>query len=267
MHIKRWLTAVVALPVLIYIIGPAPRWLFHGFLFLASAVSLSEFFDMAAPKLPWPVKLCSFLLSFFLFFSISQGPFFISLAVLTLWVMIPLGLYLFFSSSRRAKAIDEVGKVALGLLYISLPLSLLVFVDRHPGGNIWIFFLLAVIFLSDTSAFYVGRSMGRHKLHPTVSPGKTWEGAIGGLAGGLLAAFLFSRFFSIYRFDLLIMILAATLSVSGQIGDLAESMLKRHYGQKDSGKILPGHGGLLDRIDGLLFATPVLYLFVTWSIS
>ncbi|MFH1123686.1 MAG: phosphatidate cytidylyltransferase [Pseudomonadota bacterium] len=263
---KRWLTAIIALPVLIYLIGPAPRWLFHGFLFIASLVSLSELFAMAAPKLPWPVKISSFLLSFLLFYSISQGPFFISLAVLSFWVIVPLGLYIFLSSSRRANAVEEAGKVALGLLYISLPLSLLVFVDKRPSGNIWIFFLLAVIFLSDTGAFYAGRTLGRHKLHPSVSPGKTWEGAVGGLVGSLVAAFIFSRFFSIARFDLPIMILAASLSVIGQIGDLAESMLKRHYGLKDSGKVLPGHGGLLDRIDGLLFAAPVLYLFVSWSI-
>jgi phosphatidate cytidylyltransferase len=266
-HFKRWLTAIVALPVLIYIIGPAPRWLFHSFVFFASLVALSEFLAMAAPNLPGAVKLSGFFLSFFLFYFISQGPFFIVLAVISLWVILPLGLYLFYSSSHRGRAIEEAGKLALGLLHISLPLSLLVFVDKHPEGNIWIFFLLAVIFLSDTGAFYIGRSFGKHKLHPSVSPGKTWEGAMGGLLGGLLAAFIFSRFFSIYRFGPLIMILAASLSVSGQIGDLAESMLKRHYGVKDSGKILPGHGGLLDRIDGLLFAIPILYLFLTWYIS
>jgi len=265
-HLKRWLTSVVGLPVLIYLIGPAPRWLFHGFLLVASVVALFEFLAMAAPKLPWPVKISGFLLAFLIFSCISLGPFFVSLAVLSFGALLPLGLYVFLPSSQRANAADEAGKVALGLLYIALPLSLLVFVDKRPGGNMWIFFLLAVIFLNDTGAFYVGRTLGRHKLHASVSPGKTWEGALGGLAGGLVAAILFARVFPLFKFDLSIVLLAASLSVIGQIGDLAESLLKRRYNVKDSGKILPGHGGLLDRIDGLLFATPVLYLFLSWSI-
>ncbi|MGD8226504.1 MAG: phosphatidate cytidylyltransferase [Desulfobacteraceae bacterium] len=265
-HLKRWLTGIVAVPILIYVIGPGPRWLFHIFLFLASIISLHEFLGIAAPRLPALVKLLGFILSFLLFYFISYGPFFMTLAIISLWVILPMSVYLFAYSSQRPHALEDIGKIALGLLYVCLPLSLFIFIDRHPRGNMWIFFLLAVIFLSDTGAFYVGRSFGKHKLYPTVSPGKTWEGAVGGVLGSLLAAFLFSYFFSIYKINFVIICLAASLSVCGQIGDLAESMLKRRYGVKDSGKILPGHGGLLDRIDGLLFSIPVLYIFLTWSL-
>jgi len=160
-----------------------------------------------------------------------------------------------------------MGKIVFGLLYICLPLGLLIFIDKHPRGNIWIFFLLFVIFMTDTGAFYFGRIFGKHKLYPSVSPGKTWEGAIGGFLSSLLAVLIFSYFFPVYRLNVFIWILAASLSILSQVGDLAESLLKRNHGVKDSGKILPGHGGVLDRIDGLLFAIPALYIFLSWSIS
>jgi phosphatidate cytidylyltransferase len=144
---------------------------------------------------------------------------------------------------------------------------MLLHIDRYyPKGSIWIFFLLAVIFASDTGAFYAGKFFGKHKLYEAISPGKTWEGAIGGLLSSLIIAFFFLKIIPLHRLDINILILAASLSVAGQIGDLSESMLKRNYGVKDSGHILPGHGGILDRIDGLLFCIPVLYVYLSFSI-
>jgi phosphatidate cytidylyltransferase len=128
-------------------------------------------------------------------------------------------------------------------------------------------FLLVVIFASDTGAFYFGRFFGRHKLHERISPGKTWEGAIGGLLSSIFVSFAFFKAIPFNRVDLKIVLLAASLCVAGQVGDLAESMLKRNHGVKDSGRILPGHGGILDRIDGLLFSTPLLYIYLSFSVS
>jgi len=266
MHFKRWLTGIIAVPILIFVIGFAPRWLFYAMVFSAAVMALGEFLGMAAPKLPAPAKALSFLFILFFFAFLAYGPFFLILAVLCLAVMALFALYLFGYASRRAQAIEDVASTALGLLYICLPLSLLLMIDKHPRGPLWIFFLLAVTFFNDTGAFYVGRSLGRHKLYPSISPGKTWEGAIGGILSSILAAYVFSRFFTIYDFNWFIIVLASVLSVFGQVGDLAESMVKRLHGVKDSGKILPGHGGLLDRIDGLLFSVPVLYVFLTWSV-
>jgi phosphatidate cytidylyltransferase len=172
--------------------------------------------------------------------------------------------FMFTYHRAEHRSTEVLGKAALGPLYIALPLVMLVIIDRFPRGNIWIFFLLIVIFACDTGAFYAGRTLGRHKLHPLVSPGKTWEGSVGGLLAGLLAAYVFSRFSNLIVFDLRVFFLAAGLSVCGQIGDLAESMLKRNHGVKDSGGILPGHGGILDRIDAHLFAIPVLFVFLSW---
>jgi phosphatidate cytidylyltransferase len=248
MHFKRWLTGIIAVPILIFVIGFAPRWLFYAMVFSAAVMALGEFLGMAAPKLPAPAKALSFLFILFFFAFLAYGPFFLILAVLCLAVMALFALYLFGYASRRAQAIEDVASTALGLLYICLPLSLLLMIDKHPRGPLWIFFLLAVTFFNDTGAFYVGRSLGRHKLC------------------SILAAYVFSRFFTIYDFNWFIIVLASVLSVFGQVGDLAESMVKRLHGVKDSGKILPGHGGLLDRIDGLLFSVPVLYVFLTWSV-
>ena len=267
MHFKRWLTGIIAVPALIYIIGPGPRGLFYGLILLISIIGLLEYFKITSPTLPISVKIVCFILLLILYFLILQGPFLMILAVASLWVIVPLSLYLFFFHDQRGRALEEMGKIVFGLLYICVPLGLLIFIDRHPKGNVWIFFLLFVIFMTDTGAFYGGRFFGKHKLYHSVSPGKTWEGAIGGFLCGLLSVIIFSYLFTGYRDNLYVWILAASLSILSQVGDLAESMLKRNYGVKDSGRILPGHGGILDRIDGLLFAIPLLYIFLTWSIS
>ena len=106
--------------------------------------------------------------------------------------------------------------------------------------------------------------MGKHKLYMTVSPGKTWEGAVGGLVSSVLGGVFFSQVFSLHDSVGTIAVASGLIAIAGQVGDLAESMIKRNRGVKDSGKILPGHGGFLDRVDALLFAIPVFYAFVIW---
>jgi phosphatidate cytidylyltransferase len=266
MHLKRWLTSIVAIPLLVYMISSGPRWIFYGVVFVASGVGLLEFLRMTAPQVPSPVKIISILLSFLFFHCLWRGPFFQAFAVFCLWVMIPLVYLLFSPPGPRNRAAEDIGKLALGVLYVSLPLALLILIDRHPRGNLWILFLLTVIFLGDTGAFYFGRLFGKKKLYASVSPGKTWAGAFGGLFASVISGLLFSHFFQLGGFPLKTGLLAGFLGVCGQIGDLVESMIKRSAGVKDSGRILPGHGGMLDRVDGLLFAIPVLYVFLTWSV-
>lgn len=167
-------------------------------------------------------------------------------------------------SSPKPKWTQEMGKLVLGAVYIALPLAMLVMIYFHPNGKRWIFFLLAVTFANDTGAFYFGRLFGKHKLYESISPGKTWEGAIGGVLCSIIIAFWFLLIFRFQEIDLRLVALILALPIAGQVGDLAESMLKRNHGVKDSGKILPGHGGILDRIDGLLFSIPILYIFLNW---
>jgi len=265
-HLKRWLTAGVAIPILIYLIGFGPRRLFYLLLFFASCICLHEFFRLTSPKLPWVPRALAFVLCFFFLALFSWGSILPVFALLCFTVMICLSFYLFSDPGLRKKGIEDTATVALGVLYIGLPLSLLVLMDRAPRGNVWIFFLLTVIFLGDTGAFYCGRLLGKHKLYVIVSPGKTWEGAVGGFASSVLGGVFFSQIFSLHDSVWTIAVVSGVLSIAGQVGDLAESMIKRNYGAKDSGTILPGHGGFLDRVDALLFAIPVCYAFVMWAI-
>jgi phosphatidate cytidylyltransferase len=265
MHLKRWLTSIVAIPPLVYMVSSGPRWILYGVLFLASVAGLLEFLRMTSPRFSPLVKVLSILLSFLFFYCLWRGPFFQALGLFSLWVMIPLVYFLFSAPDLRNHAAEDIGKLSLGFLYVILPLALLILIDRHPRGNLWILFLFTVIFFGDTGAFYFGRLFGRRKLYASVSPGKTWVGAFGGFFASVLSGLLFSYFFQLEGFPLKTGLLAGFLGVCGQVGDLVESMIKRSAGVKDSGRILPGHGGMLDRVDGLLFASPVLFLFIAWT--
>jgi phosphatidate cytidylyltransferase len=261
-HLKRWLTAGIAIPILIYLIGFGPRWLFYLLLFVVSCICLHEFFLLTFPKLPRIPRGFAFLLCFFFPALFSRGAVPLAFAILCFTVMAVLGFYLFSEPGRRKEVFEGAAAVTVGFLYAGLPLALLVLVDRAPKGNVWIFFLLAIIFLGDTAALYCGRLMGKHKLYGAVSPGKTWEGAVGGFITSVAAGVVFSKVFDLHGSVWAIAAVSGLMAVAGQVGDLAESMIKRNCGVKDSGTILPGHGGFLDRVDALLFAIPILYAFV-----
>jgi phosphatidate cytidylyltransferase len=261
-HLKRWLTGIVALPILIYLIGFGPRWVFYLLLTCVCAAGLAEFYRMTAPHLPRPVRWSGFLLSLLLLLLVYSGDIYLLLPATVLFAFVPMACLMLLPHSPDPMNTGDMGRALLGPAYIALPLAMLMIVDRYPRGNMWIFFLLAVIFASDTGAFYFGRLFGRHKLYEAVSPGKTWEGAIGGVLSSIIVAFWFLRILHFHPVDVSVLALAAGLSAAGQVGDLVESMIKRSHGVKDSGRILPGHGGVLDRIDGLLFAIPLLYMYL-----
>jgi phosphatidate cytidylyltransferase len=267
MHLKRWLTGIVAVPILIYLVGFGPRRLFHLLLLLAALQGLIEFYRIACPELPKILHRAMLGLCVLLFLVLSFGEFFLLAAVIFLWALVPMTYFMLRYPSCGSGSTEIIGKAVLAPVYVALPLSLLVVIDRFPGGNLWIFFLFATVFANDMGAFYAGRSLGRHKLHPSVSPGKTWEGTLGGILLSLAAAWIWCAVSGLRPFDGTMAALAGGLAVLGQVGDLAESLLKRSYGVKDSGGILPGHGGILDRVDGLLFAIPLLYGFLTWSVA
>ena len=130
---------------------------------------------------------------------------------------------------------------------------------RVSGGVPFIVYALLVIWVTDSGAYFVGRAMGKKKLWPDISPNKTIEGAVGGILCAVIAALLMSQLVDLHTSWMKLIIVTAILSIFGQIGDLVESALKRHYGVKDSGSLLPGHGGILDRFDSLLFVLPLMY--------
>jgi phosphatidate cytidylyltransferase len=162
-----------------------------------------------------------------------------------------------------------------GALYIGWLLSFLVSLRIEPGtiafpeaGRNFVFLALLATFGSDTLAYFTGKALGRHKMAPQISPGKTWEGAIAGVVGGIIVGLLFTLETPL-QLPLnwwQAVILGLLISVFGQLGDLAESLLKRSFGVKDSGSLMPGHGGILDRIDSVLFAGVVVYLYYVFIV-
>ncbi|MCP4577758.1 MAG: phosphatidate cytidylyltransferase [Deltaproteobacteria bacterium] len=263
MHVKRWLTGIIGIPILIFLIGFGPRWLFYILLCAAALVGLWEYFRITAPGLSPFVKWINSALVIALFFAVYMRQALLLPGIMVLWAFFPMALEVFtFSATNENETATSSMTALLGPVYTALPLALLMFIDMRPQGHLWIFFLLTVVFACDTGAFYFGRSFGKHKLHKRVSPGKTWEGAAGGLFSSLLTAMLFLKFIDLHPFNVSLVLMVVTLAIASQIGDLAESVLKRKQGVKDSGSILPGHGGILDRIDGLLFAIPVLFFYL-----
>lgn len=178
--------------------------------------------------------------------------FLIGVTILTLWTRRPM-----------VEALPAAGISSSGLLLIAFPLSFAVRLQGIPQqGPAILLFVLVITWVGDTAAYFVGRAMGKRKLAPVLSPKKTWEGTIASILGALLVAVAFARFINVPLAHLLGM--AVVGNVAGQAGDLLESAYKRSAGVKDSGSLLPGHGGVLDRIDALILAIPVVWYYWIW---
>jgi len=263
----RVLTALVLVPILIAIVGYAPPLCFLLLVCSASVLALEEYFSLAARAglevFRMPGHGSSLLLLSSLYGSATK--------VTSSWtalLILVTSLLLFFTlglrrGNRLPTVLPGVAATLLGLFYVSLTLGLLVVVQISPTswgpGKQWVFFLLVVVWFGDTGAYYVGLALGKHPLAPLISPKKTIEGALGGLLGNVLAAILGKQILLPDAPLLQLLVLGLLLGVVSQIGDLSESALKRGAGVKDSSNLLPGHGGMLDRIDGVLFASPVMF--------
>ena len=150
----------------------------------------------------------------------------------------------------------------LGLLYVAGPVSLAVALRAVPGGAHYLLLACGIVWIGDTGALYIGSSLGRHPLAPQISPKKSVEGSVGGIIGSMVAAWVLARTLGIPLTFFSSLLVGAMIGGAGQMGDLIESMIKRAFHVKDTGHLIPGHGGVLDRIDSLLFAIPVLYLWI-----
>jgi phosphatidate cytidylyltransferase len=260
-HMKRVITAFVALPLLIGIIWLAPFWILTTVILVVALGGLYEFYRMLAPRGAKTIMLITCVLTIFLFGSLLYKGFFF-ITILPFFVMLPLAFFLLSKGENYPKSTDFTQAI-IGPFYICLPLIFFLLIAQLDQGKTWIFFMLAVIFAGDTASFYAGRYVGKHKL-TRISPGKTWEGTVGGLLANILTAGIFRLLFFPSLSLTSIVVIGIVMGISGQVGDLAESLLKRISNIKDSGTLLPGHGGILDRIDSLLFAVPVLYLYVAY---
>jgi len=171
-------------------------------------------------------------------------------------------LSLLVFSPLDPSAITRLTQFSFGWLYIPYLLSYVLLIGRLADGTLWIFFILCVTAAADIGAFYCGRQFGRHKLYEAVSPKKTIEGALGGLSASVIAGTIYGAFLLKGVETWEIFMLSGCLAILGQLGDLIESMIKRISGRKDSSSLLPGHGGILDRLDSLLFVMPATFFYL-----
>jgi phosphatidate cytidylyltransferase len=256
-HLKRWITGLTALAVLIGCVV-AGGGLFALFVALAALAGLWEYFRIVAPSgspaVKQPLILAAHAAGLALILCAHAGRAEMLAVVLGLDVVACGFLALRRFASDRT-VLELAARQIQGVCYVPLSLSLLILLRSVSDGVTWIFLLCAVIFAGDTAALYAGTLWGRHRLSPTISPGKTVEGSLAGLAVGAAAKAIFLPEWGWPA----CLLFALAVGVAGQAGDLFESALKRASNVKDSGGLLPGHGGVLDRIDALLFAAPVAF--------
>ncbi|MUV39927.1 Phosphatidate cytidylyltransferase [Lentibacillus sp. JNUCC-1] len=252
---QRIITAIIALalflPVAIY-----GGWPFTVFISIIGIIGLLEFIKMGnlnPYKVPAVASMAALLLLLYPlpWFQESFGKTEIFVSYLVI-------LLLYTVVSKNKFTFDHAALILMATLYVSFGFFYLL--ETREAGLVYFFYVLVIIWTTDTGAYVTGRAMGKRKLWPDISPNKTVEGAIGGILLSCVMAVAFH-----FSFDLqvsLVALIGTTIlaSIFGQLGDLVESAFKRHYGVKDTGNILPGHGGILDRFDSMLFVFPILHI-------
>jgi phosphatidate cytidylyltransferase len=288
---KRILTAIVLIPIVLVLVLRAPVPVLAAAVAAVAVLTLREYVGLVrhynvAPycRILYVIAVVALVLV-----AVMAGDTYLDTTVKMLFGICGAAigiLMFFFALAMRREPLSQgfpaASAAVFGFLYIVLPLAMLLQLREQGSGAFLILYTLIVVWMGDTVAYYTGRAIGRHKMAPRISPGKTWEGAAGSMVGAVVSGvlvFAFSRQISsgllsiglltpdqaylppfappLWRFA----VLSAVINVAAQIGDLAESLLKRGAGVKDSGNIRPGHGGMLDRIDALLFAAPVIWYY------
>lgn len=256
---KRIISGVIAIPLVLGIVLYSSPLLFFGFVATVVLVASYEYFSMISNMGIEGFPVEGGVLCFLLLLGFHLG----SQSLILFVVLIPVILFAtwFFRESDVKMALDPIAYTFLGVFYTAGLGGYFLLIHNLEGGKQMIVFLLVVIWVGDAAAYYVGRNLGKKKLVSTVSPNKTVEGAIGNVVGTLLAAFVAKLWF--FKGFLLThcLIAAFICGIIGQLGDFSESLIKRNCRVKDSGSLIPGHGGFLDRIDSLLFAGPTFYCY------
>lgn len=295
--IKRIVTAVVLIPIVLLLVLSAPIPILAAVAGAVALITVHEFLRLTEGYgvQPFLKPTYIFVAVFFVLLALDRGndkPL-LSTAILiyTLGFSAAIAAFVFLTIGMQrqqlASAYPAASTSVFAFTYIALPLGFLVQLREQPSGAFLVIYLLLVVWAGDIFAYFIGRALGQHLMSPRVSPKKTWEGAVASIIASVAVGTIFfhyslpiSSFF--LRAHLIqprdgifglqkpplwpTMVLSAVLNVAAQLGDLVESLLKRGAGVKDSGGILPGHGGMLDRIDALLFAAPVLWYYAAWHI-
>jgi phosphatidate cytidylyltransferase len=294
---KRLATAVVLIPIVLILILRAPAGLLAMAVTLVAVLASRELLDLATHYKLRPMRLPTYCYVALVFAAVTisvqwqtqvadlgvSTTSLLALGTLSCFIFLAIGM----CQSELPAAFAGAATSVLTVLYIAVPLALLVVIRELWAGGFLLLYLLLVVWAGDTCAYYAGRAIGRHKLAPRISPGKTWEGTVvsflgsivvgwavfahaPGISAWLMSAKLMARPYAYTAQSVPpageIVLLSAVINIAAQIGDLAESLIKRGAGVKDSGNLLPGHGGMLDRIDALLFAAPVLWYYAALSV-
>jgi phosphatidate cytidylyltransferase len=296
--IKRIATAVVLIPLVLLLVLKAPLYVLALVAGAVAVLAIIEFIRLVEHYQVQPLRWGTYLYVavFFLFVAIATSnavPLLETTAVMYGTVVASaLAPFVFLTVAMRraemASGYPAAAASVFGFVYIAVPMALLVQLRQQPAGAILVIYTLLVVWAGDILAYFVGKSVGRHLMSPQISPKKTWEGATASVVASVAVGALwfqhapevssaFFRWGLIERRDgifssqqlppiLSILVLSAIVNVAAQFGDLVESLIKRGAGAKDSGAILPGHGGMLDRIDAMLFAVPVVWAWSTWRL-
>ena len=267
---KRVVTALWGIPLLgaaIWFDQPLP-W-FTILVALWGGAAVFEFYRMSGTAKLTP--LAGFGIAWGVLFIISPHFDYESAVPLMLASGVFISLLIMLLGPAQERSFHRWAWTMAGMLYVGWLLSHLVAMWRLTDGGEWVgrdwvFLTLFAVFASDTAAFFAGRAWGKRRLAPNISPGKTWEGAIAGLIGAIGASLILVTILDIPVNYGQAVLVGCLISVFGQLGDLVESLFKRNTGVKDSGRLMPGHGGLLDRLDSIIFAGVVVYYYVSYGV-
>jgi len=295
--LKRIATAVVLIPIVLALILRAPVPVVAVVAGIAALCAVHEFLKLTESYGVRPMRLVTLIFCgiFFLLLALPSGndkPLLsTAIFVYSLGFAAAIAPFIFLTRAMRQQDLGSgypaAAAAVFAFTYVALPLGMLVQLRQQWAGAFYLLYLLLVVWAGDIFAYFVGRSIGRHLMAPRISPKKTWEGAPASLLASvavgwllfhnatplseaLLRAGLIERKDGLFGLEQPAMgpviVLTVILNLAAQLGDLVESLIKRGAGVKDSGAILPGHGGMLDRIDALLFAAPVLWYYAAWRV-
>jgi len=295
--IKRIVTAVILIPLVLLLVLRAPLYLMTIIAGVVVVLAIAEFLKLTTSYGVQPIGQATYAYVALFFVCViiatSKSTPLVETSALMYFISAAAALapFVFLAvAMRRAeltRGYPAAAASTLAFVYIAIPMALLIGIRQQPAGAIYVIYTLLVVWAGDIFAYFVGKGLGRHRMSPRISPNKTWEGAIASVAASVLVGTLWFRHAAaistwflqlnlIARRDGMfglqqpsldsIIILSLVVNIAAQLGDLVESLIKRGAGVKDSGSILPGHGGMLDRIDAMLFAVPVVWAWTTWRL-
>ena len=295
--IKRIATAVVLIPLVLLLVLKAPLYVLALVAGVVAVLAIAEFLKLVTAYGVQPLTLATYVFValffvFVIFASSNRTPEDATTAALyAIAVAAALAPFVFLTVAMRrtdlASGYPAAAASSFAFGYVAIPMALLVGIRQQPAGAIWTIYTLLAGWAGDIFAYFIGRSLGRHRMSPEISPKKTWEGAVASIIASMVIGTLWIQHApgissTLLRIGLIdrrdgmfgleqpqlwpIILLSAVVNIAAQLGDLVESLIKRGAGVKDSGTILPGHGGMLDRIDAMLFAVPVVWAYGAWRL-